>query len=79
MQKQEWGSFIVLVCMCISIRTTFVKYIYYNYMHTVIFGGMVLFWATIHTPVHAAMLEQSRESSKTSPPRGTEENHYENT
>ncbi len=42
-------------------------------------GGMVLFWATLHTPVHAAMLGQSGESSKTNPPWGTEQNHYEHT
>ena len=37
-------------------------------LHTVSVGGMVMFWATLHTPVHAAMLGQSGESSKTNPP-----------
>ena len=36
-------------------------------LHTVSVGGMVMFWATLHTPVHAAMLGQSGESSKTTP------------
>ena len=27
-----------------------------------------MFWATLHMPVHAAMLGQSGESSKTNPP-----------